>query len=316
MTTNTLHPPAATRRTRLAWLTRPGLRVLVLVSVLSAFMLLLALVGLSTDGRTITGAPAWLKPSKFAVSIAVYCATLAWMLSLVRDHPRLVRTVARVTGGALALELVLIITQVVRGTTSHFNVADPFDARLFDAMGGLVALVFFAAVAAGVLLTRQRGLPRVLGAGIRAGIAVSVLGMAEAILMLVNRTVAPGGAHTVGAADGGPGLPLTGWSTEHGDLRIAHFTGLHCLQALPLLAWALQRYATRLGEVTQLRLVRLATVSAAGVVALLAWQAERGLPLLRPESAVVGVALAGALLVGVAATLLVGRDLRAAGVRS
>ena len=46
------------------------------------------------------------------------------------------------------------------------------------------------------------------------------------------------GSHAVGAA-AGPSLPFFGWSLESGDWRAPHFIGIHALQALPLLAWAL-----------------------------------------------------------------------------
>ena len=44
-------------------------------------------------------------------------------------------------------------------------------------------------------------------------------------------------SHNVGVADGGTGLPLVNWSTVGGDLRIAHFFGLHGIQIIPLFAW-------------------------------------------------------------------------------
>ena len=89
------------------------------------------------------------------------------------------------------------------------------------------------------------------------------------------------GAHTVGAPDGGPGLPGTGWSREHGDLRVPHFVGLHALQLLPLLALALGR--RRWPEATRVRLTLAAAASYGSLFALLLWQALRGQPLVQPD---------------------------------
>jgi hypothetical protein len=99
------------------------------------------------------------------------------------------------------------------------------------------------------------------------------------------------GAHTVGAPDGGAGMPVTGWSADHGDLRIAHFIGLHGMQVL-LLAWWMALRRWKWSEAGQIRLVFAASLSTAAIFGVVLWQALRGLPLLRPD-ALVGVGYAG-----------------------
>jgi hypothetical protein len=82
------------------------------------------------------------------------------------------------------------------------------------------------------------------------------------------------GAHSVGGLDGGPGVPVTGWSREHGDLRVAHFVGLHAIQSLALVAIGLRRW--RRPDAARVRAVLAATASYAAVFLLLLWQALRG----------------------------------------
>ena len=61
---------------RTLWRTSP---VLVLTAVVMLVALVAFVAGLALDPRVITGAPAWLKPAKFAFSTAFYALTLAWV---------------------------------------------------------------------------------------------------------------------------------------------------------------------------------------------------------------------------------------------
>jgi hypothetical protein len=106
------------------------------------------------------------------------------------------------------------------------------------------------------------------------------------------------GAHTVGAVDGGPGLPGTGWSVEHGDLRVAHFIGLHAFQALPLMALLIRRRGWP--AVAQARAIIVAALSYAMLFCLLLWQALRGQSLISPDAVTLTAVATWAILTLVA----------------
>jgi len=66
--------------------TAPGL---VLTSALLLALAIPFMLGLWLDPRVITGAPAWLKPLKFAISTGAYTLTLAWVFTYLSEWPRL-----------------------------------------------------------------------------------------------------------------------------------------------------------------------------------------------------------------------------------
>ena len=259
-----------------------------------------SLVGLAADERMVTGAPVWLKPAKFAISTAIYMLTLAWIFTLLPEWPRTRRFVGWVTAIVLVLEVGIIDLQAWRGTTSHFNVGTPLDAALFLTMGLAIVVQTLGSIAAAVAVWRQT----------RFGLIITIAGATTGGLMTrpmnshLERAQETGrirvaGAHTVGARDGGPGLPGTGWSVEHGDLRIPHFLGLHAMQVLPLLAVVLRR--RRSADNVRARLMFVAASSYGSLFGILLWQALRGQSLVQPDGTTLIALTAWAIVTAVAA---------------
>ena len=267
--------PLAGPGQRLAAALRVLHRVNPLLSVTGWLHVALAVVALALlpfDHRLITGAPAWVKPLKFALSGLAYTWTLAWLLA---DLPAVAqRAVRRLSGGvalSMVVEIVVIFIQAGRGTTSHYNVGSALNGLLFGLMGIFIMLNTVLTIWAVYLAWRHRPHgPAGYVWGLRLGLLVFLVGSALGGFMIHANQ------HTVGASDGGPGLPGLGWSTVAGDLRLAHFLGMHALQALPLLGWALSRWAPRRAVV----LTWLGTAVYVVAVAGLLTQALAGQPLL------------------------------------
>lgn len=201
------------------------------------FGLLAALVLIAPfDTRVITGLNPWIKPMKFAVSIGMYLWTVGWLMAHVPAARAAKAFVRWAIAVAMTVEMVCITLQAARGLTSHYNVSTPFDALVFTTMGNLIAVNTLAAMGLLVLFLRRLPLSPAYVCGIRLGTVLFIVGSLEALVMIHQ------GAHTVGAPDGGPGLPLVNWSSVAGDLRAAHLVGLHALQVLPLAGFALSRW--------------------------------------------------------------------------
>ena len=286
-----------------------------------AALAVVSVAGVLFDGRVLVGAPIWMKPLKFSLSLALYATALAWMVSLLPRWRRTATWAGTVVALAGATEMVIIVGQVVRGRRSHFNVATPFDAAVWQTMAGTIAVLWLATMVIAVALLFTPIAERANAWAIRSGIALSLVGMGLGLLMTQPTEAQEqdldagigqlSGAHSVGVTDGGPGLPVLGWSTTGGDLRIPHFVGLHALQMIPLLALLLGIAARRtalgsrlLTSGRRLGLVLLGAVTYAGLMALVTWQALRGQPLIHPDAAT-GLAAAALLAVAVAGTLAI-----------
>lgn len=253
----------------LRWAIGRANRTLLLVAATNLALVPPLVVAALVDDRTLDGANIWIKPIKFAVSLAIYTATLAVMTPLAgsafarsRARDWLVRTVV----AAGAFEMFWIILQAARGTRSHFNEASPFEQAMYGLMGLFAVALVLAPLG---LALKARRLP---AGGLRSGLGAAIL-----LNLLLGGGfgvwISTGTSHFIGG-DGtdASGLPFLGWSTTGGDLRIAHFVGLHALQAMLVVGLLTAAWRTRAATVA----VWLAAAAWTGAAAWLAAIALRG----------------------------------------
>jgi hypothetical protein len=180
----------------------------------------------------VMGLNAWYKPFKFAFSTFLFVWAMAWYVYYL-EKPTTTLWFNWVIITTLGFEIAYITWQAGRGQMSHFNVSTPIYSALFSLMALAATIATLAAAYIGLLFCQQDFplLPDYYVWAIRVGIGLFVVFAFEGFAMGSRMS------HTVGGPDGSAGWPIVNWSRSLGDLRVAHFVGMHALQLLPLLAF-------------------------------------------------------------------------------
>jgi hypothetical protein len=184
----------------------------------------------------ILGISAWIKPLKFFLSVAIFTWTMGFYLQYLQNQKQVVLyTWSMII--LFSLELIPIVYQASRGKLSHFNLETSFDKFIFNFMALAITILMLHTIYIAILFFNQKQFdaPETLIMAIKLSILITVIFAFEGFAM---------GAilkHTVGSDDGSSGLPVVNWSKNYGDLRVAHFFGIHAIQVIPLLTYLIAK---------------------------------------------------------------------------
>ncbi|WP_309640251.1 hypothetical protein [Flavobacterium sp.] len=184
----------------------------------------------------VMGISAWIKPLKFLLSVTLFVWTMGFYLQYLENQKQVIfYSWSAIT--LFSIELILIIYQTAQSKMSHFNVETPLDKFIFNMMAVIITLLMLHTLYIALLFFNQNqfSAPETIILAVKLSIVVTVLFAFEGFAM---------GAilkHTVGSEDGSAGLPIINWSKNYGDLRVAHFFGIHALQMIPLLTYLLAK---------------------------------------------------------------------------
>jgi hypothetical protein len=207
------------------------------------------LLGLLFDARLLNDISVWTKPLKFQFSMALNLLTLFILLKVLPPddrNSRFIRLCALAVAAASTFEIVYIMLQAARGVGSHYNVGTRLEALGYQLMGVGAVTMVSGAFLIGLAIRRTAQPTGLQGTHMGAWSGL----MLGSVLTLLTAGVLSAGfdgpGHWVGGVKSdAAGLPLTGWSTTGGDLRVPHFFATHLSQALPLLGLLVDRFKLR-----------------------------------------------------------------------
>jgi hypothetical protein len=182
-----------------------------------------------TTSAQVLGVNAFLKPMKFYLSGFILAWSMGYFMQYLSNQKQ-VTVYNWVYVITISYELLAITWQAALGKQSHFNKDTTFDTVVFYLMGVMITVVTLWTAYIGYLFFVQKNFTAspVLIWSIRLGLILTAVFAFEGGIMAGMLR------HSIGGADGSAGIPLVNWSKQYGDLRVAHFFGIHALQIIPI----------------------------------------------------------------------------------
>jgi hypothetical protein len=194
---------------------------------------IIMLILTKTSHTSVYGVNAYYKPFKFAISTFLFAWTMAWYCHYLNNFNIGLYNWTVII--LLGFEIVYIALMASKGQTSHYNVSRPLHSVMFSLMALAATWVTLHTAYIGFLFFQQTfpELPSYYVWAIRIGIVLFTIFSLEGFAMGARLS------HSVGAINDNSNWFILGWSKTVGDLRVAHFIGMHALQVLPILSFYL-----------------------------------------------------------------------------
>ena len=189
---------------------------------------------LSFNHNLIGGESAWAKPARYYISSGISIWTFGWFIYHINSKTQ-IKVLSWLIATTLFLETTVIFIQSYRGVPSHFNITNPFNAMMNSLLLSVMLIFLIAVSYLTLIFFKQKKMPisQHYTWGLRMGLLNFLIFSFTGIIMYVRMS------HSIGGNGNNTGIMLFNWSLKHGDLRIAHFMGVHALQIIPLLSYYL-----------------------------------------------------------------------------
>ena len=173
---------------------------------------------------------------KFALTIWIYSWTMTIILGYFENQNK-VKIYSWVALICMGFEQIAITTQALRGELSHFNISNTYGFIIFQLMGIFILTITLWTAYMTYIFIKQKSYTIALSVvlGIKIGLIYFV------IFSMFGGYIGGKTGHSVGGLDGGAGLWFFNWSTIFGDLRVAHFFGIHSLQIIPIYGFLISK---------------------------------------------------------------------------